>query len=329
MLIVWSQEGKLLTDDKQILAKAAVWLLGSCFFVYATWWLRCRAGGKRDHSFTLVQSTSGASEKLFQEISEIILFVVLAVWLWAIIPGNAFIKIPRVAGWLAVGFFGMHARILLHELGHLIGAWLVGLNLRKIQVGVGPLVWSCSLANGLRCEWRAWSRGGFVLATHRNNKGFRARQSLFVAAGPLADMLVLWSAYRLIIHTFGSLAVAFAHGTGGLLVSVLFWTTLVSAVSGLVPHMVWIGNNRMWSDGYLLLRLWTASREGISELASHPDWRRALELLQSEHPRQEISSEVIDSEAHEYLDTLQAFQQQQARLGSPLLSKVDLKEADR
>lgn len=318
MLIVWLQEGTLQTNDRQMLAKAAAWLMGSCILVYVTWWSRGHTGGKRDDSFRLVESTSGRSEQLVQEVPQIIFFVLLAIWLWAIIPGNAFIKIPRVTGWLITGFFGLHLRIFLHELGHLVAARLLNFELRKIQVGIGPRLWSHSLAKGLRWEWRAWPQGGFVFATPRERKGFRAQQTLFVGAGPLVDGFILWLGYQLIVDTFGGLAAAFAHSAGGLMASVLFWWTAMSTVGGLVPHRFWICHQRMWTDGYLLLRLWTTSNDRAAELALNLDWKQALELLQSAYPASEMSEQATGMKPPGHPDSSLTFLDQQVRLASRL-----------
>ena len=323
MLIAWYQEGALQTTDHQILARAAQWLLGSCVLVGVAWQLRRRtiANNAHDDTFKLVQSESGRPEKLVQEVFEILFFVFLAIGLWGLIPGSAVIKVPTVAGWLTVGFLGMHARIFLHELGHLVAARLLGLDLRKIQVGVGPLLWSHTLASGVFCEWRFSPEGGFVLASHRSTESFKARQSLFVTAGPLADILILWCSHRIITRAFGGLGAAFTHSSGGLIVFALFWWTAMSAVTGLVPLKVWMGHRRVWSDGYWLLRLWTASKEGMKELASNPEWRAALELLRASRPDGKVIVVEPEGPGSRPGSSL-TFQQQQAQLASRLLPTV-------
>jgi hypothetical protein len=318
MGIVWFREGALLLEDKQMLAKAVPWFLGSGVFMCITWWLGRQTGGKRDDSFRLVKSSGGRSEELVQQASQVIFFVVSAIYLWATIPGNSTLKVPMIAGWLIFGYLGLHLRILLHELGHFLVAWSLRFAMRKIQVGVGPRLWACSFANGLLCELRAWPHGGFVFATPRSSRNFRARQFLFVAAGPLTDALILWSAYQLILYSFGGLAAAFVHGAGGLIASVLFWFTAMSAVGGLIPQTVWIGGNKLRSDGYLLFQLCISSHVGPAGFPLNPNWKEALELFQSSSPQ----TAFLDTGsfcAGEPSACSKAFRQQQARLGSRLL----------
>ena len=321
MLIVWFQEGLLQTADRKMLGAGVKWLLGAGVLVGVAWWLHRRIVGseRRDDTFKLVESKSGNSEKIAQDVVEILFFVLLAIWLWALNPESTAMKIPSVAGWLVVGFLGKHVRVALHEIGHLGAARLLGFDLRKIQVGTGPLLWSHSFANGLLWEWRAWSQGGFVLATQRNIKGFRVRQSLFIAAGPLVDLVVLWLSYQLITRVFGGLRMASVESAGGLIASVLFWWMALSAVGGLVPHKVWMGHHKLWTDGYWLLKLWTGSHAHLVELARRSDWRGLLELLESDPSRKVISPDAGTRKLPAHLADPRAFHEQQARLSLRLL----------
>jgi hypothetical protein len=320
MLIVWFQEGALQPADWPIVAAGAKWLLGSVLLVGVAWWLRGKIvpDSVRNHSFRLVDSKSGHLEKLAQNVVTIGSFVILAAWLWARVPGSFIIKVPVVAGWLATGFLGCHACIALHELGHLAAAWLVGFDLRKIQVGMGPLLWSRSFAGGLLSEWRAWPQTGFLFATPRKTEGFRARQSLFVAGGPLANVMVLWAAYQLVARVFGGFVAAFGQGPGGLMVCALFWWMALATVGGLMPHKMWLNRHEIWNDGYWLVRLWTGSRADLTELARRSNWREYLDLLQSDSPRSVAPLEPSNPVA---------LQEQRALLSSRLLRKASITSA--
>jgi hypothetical protein len=322
MLIVWFQEGVLQTADRKMLRAGAKWLLGAGVLVGAAWWLRGKIvpNPKGGNSFRLVESKSGRSEKLAQDISGLMLVICLAIWLWALSSGSVLVKVPIVASWITVGFLGMHGRIALHEIGHLAAAWLFRLAPRRIQVGVGPLIWSGSFANGLLCEWRAWPHGGFVLAPDWKTKGFRLRQSLFVAAGPLTDALILWATYQLSAHVFGGLGAAFAHGTSGFMVFSFFWLTALSAVGGLVPRTVRIAHQKMWTDGYLLLRLWTGSAR-FPQLAYNSNWQEPLERLQVANPRSVTSPEAGEPQLPAHQTGPVTFREQRSLLGSRLLRR--------
>jgi Peptidase family M50 len=319
MLIVWFQEGALQTADRKMLGAGAKWLLGAGVLIGGAWWLRGKTvpNPTGDNSFRLVESTA-RSEKLAQDISGIILVICLAIWLWALSSGTGLVRVPIVAGWITVGFLGLHGRIALHEIGHLAAAWLCRLAPRKIQVGVGPLIWSGYLANGLLWEWRAWPQGGLVIAPDWKTKGFRLRQSLFTAAGPLADVFVLWATYQLSAHVFGGLGAAFAHGSSGFMVFSFFWLTALSTVGGLVPHTVRIGHQKMWNDGYLLLRLWTGGVR-FPQLAYNSDWEGLLERLQVADSRSVIPLEAGERELPAHQADPLTFHEQRVLLSSRLL----------
>src|SRR4029079_10539642 len=119
------------------------------------------------------------------------LLSVAAAWIWGICLEDVGTKLGTVAVSLTALYLGMHGRILVHELGHLIAAKAVGLRQRKVQVGVGPLIWSRLFRNGLVFEWRMFPRGGWVLALPVSDKDLRIRQLLFISAGPLMDGLLI------------------------------------------------------------------------------------------------------------------------------------------
>jgi Peptidase family M50 len=319
MVIVWFQEGALQSTDQKMLGQGAKWLLASGAVVTFAWWLRRRiVANKDDDTFRLVASKTGRPENLAQGVFEILFFVCVVIGLWAVTPASAIMKLPLVAAWFALAYLGMHGRIALHELGHLLAGWLLGMELRKVQIGIGPLLWSGSFSNGLFWEWRLWARGGFVVATHRSTKGYRARQFLVIAAGPLMDLVLLWSSYQLIARAFGGLAAAFSQGAFGFTVWILFWSTVLSAIEGLVPYRLWMGHHKVWTDGYWLVRLLTGSSGHVAELAQNSDWLGLLDLLQSDGTRSAAFSDAI---GRELLASSAAFHEQRTLLSSRLLRK--------
>jgi hypothetical protein len=318
MVIVWFKEGAFQPMDQQMFAKGMKWLLGCGGAACTAWWLRRLVVKKRDDSFRLVQAKSGRLERLVERVSGFAFVIWLATQLWARDPGSAITTIPRVAGWITLGFLGLHAHIALHEMGHLVAAWLLRLSPQRIQVGVGPLLWSRAFANGLLCEWRAWPHGGFVLAPNRRTEGFRTRQSLFIAAGPLADLVVLWSAYHVIQYSFGGFRGLFFHGPGGLVFFGLFWLVALTALGGLIPRQGRLGPTRIWTDGYVLLRLLTGSSLAYPELAYDSKWKDPLEMLASDGSRSATLPYTVE---RELLASPAAFHEQRTRLSSELLRK--------
>jgi hypothetical protein len=224
-----------------------------------------------------------------------------------------------VLGWLLLGYFGLHLRVFLHELGHLACAALLRFRLQMLQVGTGYCLGSFRFPNGLRCEWRAWPTSGFLSAIVRRPRNLRTKQSLFIAGGPLVDVLIVWATYRAITHGFGGLAAAFGSGPAGLIACLLFWNTALSAFRGIIPMTFWIDRRKVWSDGYWLLYLWTASRERIRALALQCDWPQALELLRSGDLEGATSGAAVKLMHSDGVCESVPFPVQRARLSSRLL----------
>jgi succinate dehydrogenase/fumarate reductase cytochrome b subunit len=111
MVVVWFKEGALQPMDQEIFAKGIKWLPGCGGMACMAWWLRRIVVKKRDDTFRLVESKSGRLEKLVQRVSGFAFVIWLATHLWARDPGSALITVPRVAGWITLGWLGLHAHI--------------------------------------------------------------------------------------------------------------------------------------------------------------------------------------------------------------------------
>jgi hypothetical protein len=198
---------------------------------------------------------------------------------------------------------------------------MLGMQMRKIQVGIGPLLWSGDLTNGLIWEWRLSPHGGFMYASPRSTKNFRVRQLIFILGGPLVDALVLWTTYQAILFFFGGLVAAVNQSAAGLIATILFWCVAISAVAGLLPLKFWLGKQTLWTDGYWLLRLTTTSRARLASLAFNPDWKKALELFQSNLPDGLGPSPSVQVDHNP--NVIQIFQEQREHLTSQLLPKAE------
>ena len=326
LFIAWHHEGRLLAEDWRIFWAAAKSLAVACAVTSFAFWIRKRliAGEGRDDSFKLVRSASREQERLAQEISQSGLFALLAVCLWTVTSGNVLMRIGTVTGLLTIAFLTLHLRILIHELGHLGAARMLNYQLYKMQVGAGPVLLSYSFAKYLHFEWRVWPHCGFVLAGNPRREHSRLRRSFFISAGPISDILFLWIAYKAIELFYGGFPAVFEHGAGGLLIGVLFSWFVLGALSALIPHKTWLGNRKISSDGYLLFRLWTAPKDQIAELMMNPDATEALAMLRTTSSEEAKSLTTSESIVPKEGANIDAFRQQQTRLGSRLLPKSEL-----
>jgi tetratricopeptide (TPR) repeat protein len=104
-------------------------------------------------------------------------------------------------GIFALNLFLLHVFcslvVLPHELGHALTARLLGMKVSEIVVGFGRTVFRRTLF-GSEVQFKSIPYGGFAYAAPRDGKAFRLRQSLFVMAGPMANVLLLAAAWPFI-----------------------------------------------------------------------------------------------------------------------------------
>ena len=206
---------------------------------------------------------------------------IASIWLYDRIPGGGWMRTVQAAGWLIVLSLGMHIRVLLHESGHLLAAQLLRMNPLQVQIGTGFLLWRYRSPKGLTWHWRLYPAGGVVYTAAEREQGFKWRYFLVTAAGPLTDALILCIVYNFLIQAYGGLAAAFLHNVAGLVLFALFWFTVVSAVTGLVPHRVYLGTSGLHTDGYWLFRLLRLSDTEAMRAVREAHWQRLIDLARS------------------------------------------------
>ncbi len=83
--------------------------------------------------------------------------------------------------------------VLIHELGHLVGARLVGIPVARFSVGLGPSLWAVRIG-GTEYRLSAIPFGGYVMPAVETMDGlFRIsawKRAVFFASGPLANLLL-------------------------------------------------------------------------------------------------------------------------------------------
>jgi hypothetical protein len=316
MFIVWEEEGRLLASDTPILFAAFKWLLGSTAVFTITWWIR-QALLPGDSTFRL-RTVDTTDQTPLHNLNDIALLVLVMVIMWTTSAGLALFRPIAVLALLALFYFGWQTRVLFHEIGHLVAARLMNFRLCKIQVGFGPLVWSCRFPNGLIAEWRALPRGGFMFAAPPSNDRFRLQQSVFVLAGPATDFVLIILMHRILRTVCGGPISAFQRGPLSALVGLLFWVTAVSTLSGLAPVKFRIGTRQVWTDGYWLLRLAMTASTQLAELAFNPyssDSIKLLDTLLGPRSRESVTDAPRPTAPMQ-------FKQQQARLREQIVPPV-------
>lgn len=276
LVSVWLREGRLTSEDIHILARAGEAMLIAGAVVLGAWRLGRHVFGSKlfSSSFKHVPSETGRTERLALSVSTVAMFAIISLWIYERTDGNDWLRVAEVLRWLLVIFFGLHIRVLLHELGHLSAAQILKMDRSKVQIGAGPLLWSFISRRGLRWEWRLWPQIGIVFAQNNRLRGFKRRQVIFTSAGPVADAFIVWGSYVLISRNFGGLFNAFAESAFGVVVVILFWLTTGSAINGLIPHRIHLGLQQLYTDGYWLCHLILASDKEAQEFIMEKKWEQ-------------------------------------------------------
>jgi tetratricopeptide (TPR) repeat protein len=89
---------------------------------------------------------------------------------------------------LFLAVFGL--LIILHELGHAVAGWLLGLRVFAVEMGHGPLL-ATGTVGGTRWEVRAVLSRGVTRVGNPDLRAPRLKHFLFILAGPLVDGAVL------------------------------------------------------------------------------------------------------------------------------------------
>jgi Tfp pilus assembly protein PilF len=146
------------------------------------------------------------------------------------------------------------ASTLLHEVGHAIGALLVGMRLFNVCVGAYGRTLFVPRLFGYDFAFKSIPVGGFTLATPRSRRFARSRYCFMTLCGPLMNGLLIVGAFALML----------AWPKNELLVgalSVLALSNIIMLAVALWPAGHWIGGQLVGSDGLQLLTTpWTSDQ---------------------------------------------------------------------
>lgn len=125
-------------------------------------------------------------------------------------PGTA-MRAATMFLWAAVAFV---LSIVIHELGHALAAWVLGLRVFRICIGSGKPLLSASIG-ALALEWRALPLSGLTMVAPTSTHGLYPKQAFVLFCGPLFNVLaaglpfLLLPAYRVLQTPFLAVMVFF------------------------------------------------------------------------------------------------------------------------
>jgi tetratricopeptide (TPR) repeat protein len=96
---------------------------------------------------------------------------------------------------LGVFYVLVCASVAPHELAHAVIGWLMGFQIARIRIGIGPRLAEFNLG-GTRVTIRTIPISGSVWSTTDFMRAWRWRRLLYIAAGPAANVLIFWWAKK-------------------------------------------------------------------------------------------------------------------------------------
>lgn len=162
----------------------------------------------------------------------------------------------------------------VHELGHAVAAWLLGVPVYKIQLGwYGRLLYRRRFG---RCEFevRIPPLGGLVQPGYRSAWGFRWKSVIISIAGPLASIATMVSVFALLQNWFDG----WQNWLGFGLIYAVVWELM----HNLYPRSVPSARGNLANDGLsILMALMTPASE-IRKITEHYYYSECLSLLMRE-----------------------------------------------
>lgn len=145
--------------------------------------------------------------------------------------------------WLVAAIASLVCAVVVHELGHALGALLAGRQLVRLQLGVGRPRWQLRRQRPEVIVTPWLLLGGACVSDDARLPLRRAPIAIQVAAGPLANL------------TLGALCTACAVATSKTAWGWLAAGQLVVAVAQLVPLRLRAGHDSVSTDGWQLVAL--------------------------------------------------------------------------
>lgn len=183
---------------------------------------------------------------------------------------------------------------LLHEIGHAVGALLVGMRLFNICLGSFGRILCAPRVFGYDIVFRTVPLGGSTLVGLKSTRFARLRYFVMVACGPLVNVLCLAAA----------LAIASKYRQNELLVGLMSAAILFNAalvVGVLWPANAWAGHTLLPSDGLQILTLAWKSKTTIEQM--HAAWFYFEGLENWQRGRLEEAMHWLQWGISEYPDT--------------------------
>ncbi|MEN8156442.1 MAG: hypothetical protein ABFS10_05800 [Bacteroidota bacterium] len=165
--------------------------------------------------------------------------------------------------------------ILIHEMGHLFLAWIVGGKPRRLVLGTGHEVTRFDFRN-IKVVINSPLRGGFAFATFEDRSFLGLRSLLYVSGGFLFNLLSACVVFYFHGFYFDSLSGEYGIDFG----TAFIFSNAVLAILTLIPHRLNYMGIRIANDGLNMLKLPFRKGEFITEQAHANDLLDAYDFFE-------------------------------------------------
>jgi tetratricopeptide (TPR) repeat protein len=166
-------------------------------------------------------------------------------------------------GWLFLNLFLLQIFIIVgtipHEFGHAFAARLLGLRLFQVSMGFGKTLYERRVGNFFIVV-KATPYGGRTIASPRSPSWFRSKYLLFIAAGPLANLLLAASVWPWVRFDGGDPFRGRLHP-----LNIFFIANLVIVAANLLPFRSRSQFGTIGSDGLQLAATPFLTRKKIAQ----------------------------------------------------------------
>ncbi len=218
-----------------------------------------------------VELAGAGMHKLLRDLGE----VALIIWrylVWATVTASLFIpaflivndfsggrKHSALIAVVAVFLVFSLICVGVHEMGHALAALVLSYHVHFVVVG--PIGYRPAARKFCYVyRWDSGDFGGYVFATPASNDGYRQREAIFVAGGPMASLV------------FAAIVYSAAGVTGSHTHVVLASLAMMSFAIGALSLVPFVGSRDSPSDGALLVQLMRGAVPTDEALRSSQLW---------------------------------------------------------
>jgi hypothetical protein len=156
--------------------------------------------------------------------------------------------------------------ILLHEMGHAVAAWALGMRIFGVQVGVGKIAFFKKW-RGTTWDLRWVPAYGSASVGYTTRRWFRIKGILMVAAGPVVSLAIILAVAYVFLGNSGISKgfPLFPHREVEVLGTIVLWTQASMLVGSVWPRRLRLYRPGQPNDGLLIFRTLFLTENEIAE----------------------------------------------------------------